>query len=72
MLDPLHDGVLVFDGSDGGPLGQGGHGKGGRGNPQVAGNLRVRNRVAHTQTCQALRLGESAQDDDVRVVAVDV
>ena len=38
----------------------------------MAGNLRVRNRVAHAQTCQALRLGEGAQDDDVRVVTIDV
>ena len=72
MTDPLHDGLLVLDGGDGGPLGQGGHGEGRRGNPQVAGNLRMRNRVAHAQTRQALRLGESTQDDDIRVVTVDI
>ena len=35
-------------------------------------NLRVRYRVAHPQTRQALRFGEGAQNDDVLVVVVNV
>ena len=68
----LHHRVLMFDGGDSRRLSQRRHGERGCRHAQVLRNLRVRNRVAHAQTRQALRFGEGAQNDDVLVVVVDV
>ena len=62
----------MLDGGDSRRLSQRRHGERGCRHPQVLRNLRVRNRVAHAQTRQALRLGEGAQNNDVLIVAVDV